>query len=389
VCGARADWVDAGLTDLSIRAVVRTATGVRFAAAGEGLYRSLDGGATWTKFVTDQFGDAFTAIVHPDSNLLFVSAESGTYRSADDGVSWVHLGDGIAGTYSLAVAPNRDLYASGGFGTFRSTDRGLSWVPVEPLPGDFTDGLAIDSDGRVFMRSILGALLRSTDHGATWVALQPSPEYPAAHAVSPRTGTLLMGTQTFDSPSTLEVYRSTDHGDSWQRILHQPGNMDALHFLANGEAVAGVGSVLHSTDDGLTWTPRNAGLPPGLQVGCFTEILGAVFAGMRFGGLWREDQWVVSVPSAAPQAARDFRLTATPSPFSTRTSLRFTLPATTRLTLDLFDIHGKRMARVAEGEFAAGPHAITLEARTLPPGLYLARLSTGAWEATARVALIR
>lgn len=387
---ARADWASAGLADLSIRAVVRTSSGLRFAAAGEGLYRSLDGGATWTRFETDQFGDAFTALVHPDSNLLFVSAESGTYRSADDGASWVHLGDGIAGTHSLAVAPNQDLYASGGFGTFRSTDRGLNWAPIEPTPGSFTDGLAIDPDGRVFLRPIIfGTLLRSADHGLHWVELIPSPEYASTHAVSPLTGTVLVGTQTFTSPGMVEVYRSTDHGDSWQRVLHLPGSMDALHFLGNGDALAGVGSVLHSTDDGLTWTPRNAGLPPALQVECFTEIHGVVFAGMKFGGLWREDQLVVSVPPAAPAAMRELRLTATPSPFSARTSLRFTLPGAAAVTLDVFDVQGKRQARLTEGWYPAGPHDISFEARALPAGLYFARLSAGAAGSMVRLLVLR
>jgi len=375
---ADADWVPAGLAESRIRAVLESASGARFACTSGGLFRSLDGGTTWTSIQPLLFADAFSAVVSPDSNHLFIAVESGVYRSGDDGASWMSLGDAIAGTYSLAIAPNHDVYASGALGTWRSTDRGLSWSQVHEAAGSFTDGIAIDPDGRIFLKSIFLELVRSTDQGSSWDTLTPSDEFMPALAVSPRTGTVLVGTMSFDPPTMLSVYRSADHGDTWQRVVHRAGGIDAVQFLSNGDALAGADNVLHSTDDGRTWTPRNTGLPFETQVDCFAQVHGQVFAGTRQAGLWREENLAASSPQHSPRAASGLRLSVTPSPFRLRTRLYFELPAAGRVRLEVFAVHGERVARVADGEFAAGPHVVPLDARGLPAGIYFARLAAGA-----------
>ncbi len=386
---ARADWVSAGLQGNSVRAIVQNTSGVRFAAAGEGLRRSFDQGASWSPIGGELFSDAFAAVAYRDSNLVFVSVETGTYRTIDDGASWQFLGDDIAGTYSMAIAPNLDLYASGAIGTLRSTDRGFSWSLLETTPGSFVDGVVIDKDGRVFVKTIVDNLFRSTDHGASWDTLDPGPDYKSALAVSPLTGTLLVGTQTFEATAMLSVYRSTDHGDSWQTVVHRPGGADALGFLSNGGALLAGDIVLFSPDDGITWVPRNAGMPPDEQVRSFCEIDGMVYAGMRRDGIYRQDGLLLPVADPPAQSGRHLQLTAAPSRFAARTTLRFALPRPGRVRLDVFDLYGRRQSHVTDAEFSAGIHAVPLEAGSFPPGLYFARLSTSAGSATARLVVLR
>ncbi len=337
---ARAEWVSAGLQGESVRTIVQCRSGVRIAAAGQGVRRSFDGGATWIPIADERFGDAFTAIAYADSNLVYISVESGTFRSADEGSTWQFLGDAIAGTYSLAIAPNLDLYASGGIGTLRSTDRGLSWSSIDQTPGSFGDGVAVDPDGRVFVKTIVDNLFRSTDHGASWDTLNPGPDYKAALEASPYSGTLLVGTQSFTTPGMLSVYRSTDHGDSWQRVMHRAGGMDAFRFLSNGGAVMAGDVVFYSSDDGLTWEPRNAGMPAGEQVREFVELDGVVYACMRDDGIYREDQILLPVTDPPGPYVSRLRVSAAPNRFQTRTTLRFELPATGRARIDVFDLNG-------------------------------------------------
>ncbi len=62
-----------------------------------------------------------------------------------------------------------------------------------------------------------------------------------------------------------------------------------------------------------------------------------------------------------------------PNPFRTRTSITFTLPASRFVTLEAFDVLGRKVATVAAQPFTAGHHQIVWEAGDVPSGVYFLR----------------
>lgn len=75
-----------------------------------------------------------------------------------------------------------------------------------------------------------------------------------------------------------------------------------------------------------------------------------------------------------------------PNPFAAVTTLRFTIPRTGRVDLDLFDVGGRRVRRLVDGNLEAGVHEVAWDGRTdrghdLASGVYFARLS---WEGEVR-----
>ena len=83
-----------------------------------------------------------------------------------------------------------------------------------------------------------------------------------------------------------------------------------------------------------------------------------------------------------------------PNPLAGTGTLSFTLPAAGRVTIDAYDASGKRVARVHDGEAAAGPTTVTWsgrgdDGRALPSGLYFLRLKTGIGEKTVKAVLAR
>ena len=80
-----------------------------------------------------------------------------------------------------------------------------------------------------------------------------------------------------------------------------------------------------------------------------------------------------------------------PNPTAGQATLRYALPEAGRFRLALYDVLGREVAALAEGDGAAGPDEAALDARALglAPGLYLARLETAAGAVTTQVTVAR
>jgi len=154
-----------------------------------GLYRSGDGGASWTRVfsptATISFGLQALAI-SPDferDRLMFAGAfgEQNILRSADGGAAW-HPSDsglpaGLNWGSALAVSPDfardRTLFLGTDKGVFRSEDGGVTWrASSAGLPQAAVLSLAISpdfgSDRTIFAGLVERGLYVSTDGGATW-----------------------------------------------------------------------------------------------------------------------------------------------------------------------------------------------------------------------------
>jgi hypothetical protein len=106
-----------------------------------------------------------------------------------------------------------------------------------------------------------------------------------------------------------------------------------------------------------------------------------------------EPRWLLSAlegltVASAGTALRPLRLEAGPNPFNPITTLRFSLPETGPVRLEVVDLAGRRVDVLREGPLAAGFHAVTWQPRALASGVYLARLEAGGRTATTRLLLV-
>ncbi len=79
-----------------------------------------------------------------------------------------------------------------------------------------------------------------------------------------------------------------------------------------------------------------------------------------------------------------------PNPFGARTTLSFDLPAPERVRLVVYDVLGREVVLLVDGETEAGRHRVTFDGRSLPSGSYLVRLVTeSGFTGTQRLTLVR
>ena len=158
-----------------------------------GLYKSVDGGDSWTKLggglPTGLFGRANIGVSAAAPNRLYALIEAkpgmGLYRSEDHGKSWSLVnGEGRLTTRpfyytTLGVDPNNaDVVFVGNEDWFKSTDGGKSFS-VQPTPhGDNHDVWINPKNSQIIVQSNDGGANVSLDGGKTWSgqANQPTAE---------------------------------------------------------------------------------------------------------------------------------------------------------------------------------------------------------------------
>ena len=78
-----------------------------------------------------------------------------------------------------------------------------------------------------------------------------------------------------------------------------------------------------------------------------------------------------------------------PNPFSQSTLIGFDLPRSETVTIEVFDLYGRKLATLADGRYGPGSHRVSWRAEGVASGIYLYRLQAGAYSAVRRVLLMR
>jgi photosystem II stability/assembly factor-like uncharacterized protein len=289
-----------------------------------GIFKSLDGGATWKLSGAELVNRVVTWIqVHPGrSDTVYAGTQTrggtGLWRSTDAGATWQAINLPIVGirTVGLRIAispadpdlmiiPNVNIH-------FRSTDGGATWQELRVTgmdvasvvfhPGDASvayacgsassgTGLRVSSDGGATWQEMGGSGLESAPRGVRLAIdpVEPSVLYMARYrglykssdggdSWSHLTGGLDPAVEIYDialdpkQSGTLfvttddEMYRSTDGGRSWSDIDRDLGGYRARSVVVhpgNSKLVLAGSSaygVFKSSDGGSSWQVSSTGL---------------------------------------------------------------------------------------------------------------------------------
>ena len=77
-----------------------------------------------------------------------------------------------------------------------------------------------------------------------------------------------------------------------------------------------------------------------------------------------------------------------PNPFNPVTKIRYQLPRQGHVTLKMYDLLGREVATLVDGELLAGEHEVTFDGRGLATGVYFYRLQAGKFVETKRLVLL-
>jgi photosystem II stability/assembly factor-like uncharacterized protein len=143
------------------------------AVAGQGLYRSSDGGNTFSVASEEVGGSVMALAVMPDGRILAGDMQQGLLESGDGGANWKRtLRARLMGLAANPRDPKRVLAT--GAGIALTTDGGETWRSVVDLPdGAGPVAWSASNPKLAYVVGFDRTLWRSNDAGATWAAVGP------------------------------------------------------------------------------------------------------------------------------------------------------------------------------------------------------------------------
>lgn len=319
---------------------------------GRGVLRSLDGGTTWTLFDGDIAGDSTAnrfdrrsiskIVVDPiDANRVYaavagagsngLSGNRGIWRSTDGGATWTNTTSTISTTLSyndLVIDPTTSgstgvLYAAVGSisgaaadGVYKSSDGGSTWALAGNFPATATNGrislaIAPSSSSTVYAAiqdtSTFGLqnILKTTDSGLNWNPTTLPENYMSSQgwydqtiAVDPTNPNVVYAGGAGDTVGSY-IVKTSDGGTSWTTRLQIRAGTDGhgphadhhgIGFDANGKLLMGTDGGIWRLDNpnvgSIQWANLNGNLPnTALNTIQFTGIaLHPTDANIAYGG---------------------------------------------------------------------------------------------------------
>jgi photosystem II stability/assembly factor-like uncharacterized protein len=314
------------------------------AAAGGGLWKSTDGGTTWFP-LTDNFPRLSSGSVAIDPNnstvVYYGTGEmnfnidgypgAGLFKSTDGGVTWSQLNltsGALYYTSKIVVASNSTVYAAGYYDVYKSTDGGSTWTELH-LSNGAVDDIVVDptnpnviyaSYGSIWSRdSSSYGIHKSTDGGLTWswltTGLPPASQIGRVSlAIAPSAPQVLYAAINGNKPNTTtsqdtnRVYVSTNSGSSWSLLPSVTNTSDfggnqgwynnvvAVDPTNSNVVYLGGIDFWKSTDGGYSWTNLTNGYNSsytGQRIHvdqhaiAFANGSGSVFYIGNDGGVWK------------------------------------------------------------------------------------------------------
>jgi photosystem II stability/assembly factor-like uncharacterized protein len=265
-------------------------------SSGDGVYKSVDSGATWTHIGLEDTRQISRIVIDPqNSNIVYVGAlghaygpneERGVYKSVDGGTHWEKvLNTGTdTGISDLAIcAGNPQLLFAGtwnthrppwttyapidgpGGGLYRSQDSGKTWsrLNAKGLPeGDWGRiGVDVAPDGKrvyALIQAKKPGLYRSDDGGDTWTLQNADPRltsrawYFNSITIDPQNPDVIYMPnvalyRSEDGGKTISIVRGAPGGDDYHQIWIDPKNSASMVLGTDQGTTV-------SLDRGQTWS---------------------------------------------------------------------------------------------------------------------------------------
>ena len=356
---------------------------------------SIDTGVTWktSAVVAPNLNRVRTVLV--DRGRLYAGTDNqGVFVSDDLGTTWANYSQGISGLGAFVITK---LIVSGD-SLYAATDGGGAWVRNVHAGtwSHFGNEIDLDQGGNMTTIAASGSRLFGAGgfNGTVFVRDPGQTDWTQSLLFNDRLAPGLAGLAAIWTGrrwvvgSNIGIFHSVTGQEPWTYVdfgihptlfvgLATSGNDLFASFGAGGGTLISM-----SRDDGVTW--QNVDTLFSVFVYDIARQGPTLYAG-RVDGLWRRSiANVVATPPEITPSRLTFAI-AGAQPVGNHVRFAFDLPEASLISIEVFDIAGRRVGEAIHETRPAGHGEAAWDATLLRTGVYHARLVAGTRHATVRL----
>jgi hypothetical protein len=398
-----AQWsqVNTGLGSLKITAIARVGTTIYAGTADKGLFSSADNGNSWNTYSgNDTLPSLVINGIEGDVNgqAMFIYTQKGMALFQPPLKLYVPPFNATLSNKDITLyrqysgTPSRRIVGTKNAGIFFTEDNTtFAWTEGTGIPAGTTKNISGFICQDITVLAIAGTengAFKSTDRGNTWTDASTGLSGNALKINNMYAIFALTSNGLYANPNQLSFtgwLPAVATGDYRTCTTDLTGMVSGKYYFFGNN----VGTSFNVN------TFQSANIPlGGISGGIISSALlygTNIFVGTETGGVFRAAlSNLATGVNEKNELPNDFNLSQNyPNPFNPTTTISFSLPSKSHVSLKIFDALGREVSVLVSAELTAGTYSMHWNANSVPSGVYFYRLQAGSSTATKKLVLLR
>jgi photosystem II stability/assembly factor-like uncharacterized protein len=327
--------------------------------------------------------------------ISFVNAETGfvcgslnVKKTTNGGTNWTNVytsttNEVFGDIFFINVNTG---FAVGSYNRFlKTTNAGANWTPsVIPVPGSFLNSVYFTNENTGYVVGDFNSAAKTTNGGSNWFLMS----IPAGF--SQNNNIFFTDANTGYVSSSAGLFKTSNAGTTWFMLNAPAGGYSKVQFRGSfGYAVAQGGSIIKSTNEGVSWFVQPTVTVNSLYA-LFFNSDDYIYGGGDGGTMIKTFLNLTPVSGNNSEIPQDYFLGQNyPNPFNPVTTIEFSVSKQSFIELKVYNVLGEEVATLVNQQLAPGVYRTILNASGLPSGVYFYRLNAPDFSKTNKMILVK